>query len=89
MQTKVIENKKKKKKALGLHSTLYMAEELWMTCIFWHQAIRVTHCQSNGMTFLFTHYSFWNWFRHGLLYLNVVQAIYLYTDKNVELEISL
>ena len=50
-----------------LPSTLCMTEELWPRRFIWHQDIRVTHCQSNAMSFIFTQYCFCNSFRHGLL----------------------
>ena len=46
---------------------LCMTGELWMSSIFWHPNIRVTHCHSRAMSFVFT---FCNSFRHGLLPLN-------------------
>ena len=50
-----------------LPSTLCMTEELWPRRLIWHQDIRVTHCQSRAMSFIFTQYSFCNSFIHGLI----------------------
>ena len=51
-----------------LPSTLCMTGELWPRRFIWHQDIRVTHCQSSAMSFIFTQYSFFNSFRHYLIY---------------------
>ena len=48
-------------------SILCMAGELLTSRFIWHQDIRVTHCQSSAMSFIFTQYSFCNSFIHGLL----------------------
>ena len=53
-----------------LHSTLSMTGELWSRRFIWHQDIRVNHCQSSAMSFIFTQYSFCNSFIHGLLFLS-------------------
>ena len=50
----------------GLISTLCLTGELWPLRFIWHHDLRVTHCQSSAMTFVFTQYSFCNSFRHGL-----------------------
>ena len=50
-----------------LPSTSGMTRELWPRRFIWHQDIRVTHCQSSAMSFIFTQYSFWTSFRHCLL----------------------
>ena len=50
-----------------LPSTLCMTGELWPRRFIWHQDIRVTYCQSSAMSFIFSHYSFCNSFRHGLI----------------------
>ena len=51
-----------------LYSTLCMTGEIWMSCIYWHQYIRVNHCQSNVMISIFTQYSLCNSFRYGIFY---------------------
>ena len=51
-----------------LPSTWCMTGELWPRRFIWHQDIRVTHCQSSAMSFIFTQYSFCNSFRHGLVW---------------------
>ena len=51
----------------GLSSTLCFTGELLPLWFIWHHDLRVTHCQSSAMTFVFTQYSFCNSFRHGLL----------------------
>ena len=43
-----------------LPSTLCMTGELWPRRFIWHQDIRVNHCQSTAMSFIFTQYSFCN-----------------------------
>ena len=48
-----------------LPSTLCMTGELWPWRFIWHQDIRVTHCQSSAMSFIFAQYSFCNSFRHS------------------------
>ena len=58
-----------------LPSTLCMAGELWLRRFIWHQDIRVTHCQSSAMSFIFTQYSFCNSFRHGLIYRQIYLPI--------------
>ena len=50
-----------------LPSTLCMTGELWPSRLIWHQDIRVTHCQSSDMSFIFTQYSFCYSFRQGLI----------------------
>ena len=50
-----------------LPTTLCMTAELWPRRFIWHQDIRVTHCQSSAMSFIFTQYSFCNSFRHCFL----------------------
>ena len=50
-----------------LSSTLWMTGELWLRRFIWHQDIKVTHCQSSAMSFIFKQYSFRNSFRHGLI----------------------
>ena len=50
-----------------LPSTLCMTGELWPRRFIWYQDIRVTHCQSSAMSYIFTQYSFCNSFRHGLI----------------------
>ena len=57
-------------------STLFLTEELWPLRFIWHHDLRVTHCQSSAMTFVFTQYSFCNSFRQGLLYLKFIADIY-------------
>ena len=47
--------------------TLCMTGELWPRRFIWHQDIRVTHCQSSAMSFIFTQYYFCNSFRQGLI----------------------
>ena len=49
----------------GLPSTLFLTGELWQLRFIWHHDLRVTHCQSSAMTFIFTQYSFCNPFRQG------------------------
>ena len=49
----------------GLPSTLCLTGELWPLRFIWHHDLRVTHCQSSAMTFVFTQYSFCNSFWHG------------------------
>ena len=51
----------------ALPSTLCLTGELWPLRFIWHPDLRVTHCQSITMTFVFTQYSFCNSLRHGLL----------------------
>ena len=51
----------------GLTSTLFLTGELWPLRFIWHHDLRVTHCQSSAMTFVFTQYSFCNSFRQGLI----------------------
>ena len=55
--------------AFFLDSTFHfsMTGELWMSCFFWHQDTRVTHCQSSVMSFVFMQYSFSPLIRHGLV----------------------
>ena len=48
-------------------STLFLTGELWPLQFIWHHDLRVTHCQSSAMTFVFTQYSFCSSFRQGLL----------------------
>ena len=55
------------KNSCGLPSTLCLTGELWPLWFIWHHDLRVTHCQSSAMTFVFTQYSFCNSFRHGLV----------------------
>ena len=52
----------------GLPSTLCLTGELWPLRFIWHHDLRVTHCQSSAMTFIFTQYSFCNSFWHGLIF---------------------
>ena len=42
----------------GLPSILCMTEELRPLRFIWHHDLRVTHCQSIAMIFVFTQYSF-------------------------------
>ena len=58
----------------GSPLTLCLTGELWPLRYIWHHNLRVTHCQSSAMTFIFTQYSFCNSFRHGLLTSSTVQA---------------
>ena len=51
----------------GLPSTLFLTGELWLLRFIWHHDLRVTHCQSSAMTFVFMQYSFCNSFRQGLI----------------------
>ena len=51
----------------GLPSTLFLTGELWPLRFIWHHDLRVTHCESSAMTFVFTQYSFCNSFRQGIL----------------------
>ena len=47
--------------------SLCLTGELGPLRFIWHHALRVTHCQSSAMIFVFTQYSFCYSFRHGLL----------------------
>ena len=46
---------------------LCLTGELWPLRFILHHDLRITYCQSSAMTFVSTHYSFCNSFRHGLL----------------------
>ena len=64
-----------------LPSTLCMTGELWPRRFIWHQDIRVTHCQSSAMSFIFTQHSFCNSLKHGLVVrLNSTLSASLYED---------
>ena len=60
-----------------LPSTLCMTGELWPRRFIWHQDIRVTHCQSSAMSFIFTQNSFCNSFRHCLLTLRQTRPFFI------------
>ena len=51
----------------GLPSTLCLTRELWPLRFIWHHDLRVIHCQSSAMSFIFTQYSFCNSFIHSLI----------------------
>ena len=51
----------------GLPWTYCLTGELWPLQFIWHHDLRVTHCQSSAMIFVFTQYSFCKSFRHCLL----------------------
>ena len=55
------------KSVCALPSTSCITGELSPSRFIWHQYIRVTHCQSSAISFLFTQYSFYNSFKHGLI----------------------
>ena len=44
-----------------------MTGELWPLRFIWHHDLRVTHCQSSAMSFIFMQYTFCNSFKHCLI----------------------
>ena len=50
----------------GLPSTLFLTGELWPLRFICDHDLRVAHCQSSAMTFVFTQYSFCNSFKQVL-----------------------
>ena len=65
-------------------STLCMTGELWPTRFIWHQDIRVTHCQSSAMSFIFTQYSFCNSFRYGLVSYSSFRLFVVHIGRGAE-----
>ena len=54
------------KKIMWFAFNLCLTGELWPLHFIRHHVLRVTHCQSSAMTFVFMQYSFCNSISHGL-----------------------
>ena len=64
----------------GMCFAFNFMHELWPRGFIWHQYIRVTHCQSSAMSFIFTQYSFRN-FLKNLAHTNQNKPSKLYWAK--------
>ena len=65
------------KLSCSLPSTYCLTGELWPLRFSWHYDLRVTHCHSSSMTFVFTQYS-------SYIYLNSVFTNWTY-EQNIKI----
>ena len=67
----------------GWPSTLCLTGKLCPLRFIWHHDIKVTHCQSSAMTFVFTQCSFYNSIRHGLITVRTKVSHFVIIEMNI------